>query len=242
MTDAPTPRAAAKPPVLLIDAGGVLLLNNHRLLLPLVAEYSTVRTAEDYQRVHFACQNRTFTGVGPDGDYYRTFGECAGVAPGDRAEFTEAFRRLSHTRNMCHLEHPPARHLLTRVRSAGIPIVVVSQADGTAAQLLREAAMCQVGDGPGIEVDGIVDSEIVGIDKPDPGIFRYALDLVGASPEQAIHLGDTVPADVRGAQAAGIRAVHYDPFGDCEDDAADHDHVQRLEETYELLEQLRFGR
>lgn len=234
MTNAPTHRAG-KPPVLLIDAGGVLLLNNHELLLPLLEEYSDLRTPEDYQRVHFACHNSTFSGVRPDGDYYRRFGEVAGVADEELEEFTEAFRALSHTRNMCHLAHPPARRLLGLVRAAGIATVVVSQADGTAAQLLREAEMCQIGEGPGVEVDGIVDSELVGFDKPDPEIFRCALDLVGASPEQAVHLGDTVPADVRGAQAAGIRAVHYDPFDDCEDLADDHEHVRRLEQTYDLL-------
>lgn len=222
-------------PVLLLDSGGVLLLNDHNALLPLVSRYCDVRTPEQYQQAAFACQNMTFPGTGPSGDYYANFGVAAGVPADLLDEFTEDFRTLSHTRNMCSLAHGPARDLLSRARSAGIPTVVVSQADGTAAQLLLDAEMCQVGDGPGIPVDAIVDSALVGFDKPDPRLFLHALDLVGARPEQAVHVGDTVPADVRGAQAAGIRAVHYDPYDDCRDLPGDHEHSRRIGDVFELL-------
>lgn len=228
-------RVDRRTPVLLTDAGGVLLLNNHALLLPLVSRYGGVATPEAYQRASFGCHNAAFPGDGGTGDYYGLFARFAGI-PQDRHErFTEEFRALSHTCNMCHLANPYAVAMLRRVAAKGIPIVVVSQADGTAAQLLREAEVCQVGDGPGVPVEAVVDSAVVGIDKPDPALFLHALDIVGATPSQAVHLGDTVPADVHGAQAAGIRALHYDPFGDCGDAAEDHPHVQRIAETETVL-------
>jgi putative hydrolase of the HAD superfamily len=228
-------RVDRRTPVLLIDAGGVLLLNNHSLLLPLVSRFGGVTTPEEYQRAGYACQNAAFPGDGGTGDYHGMFAEFAGVPQDRREEFTEEFRALSRTRNMCHLGNPPAVAMLRRVAAEEIPVVVVSQADGTAARLLREAEVCQVGPGPGVPVEAVVDSEIVGLDKPDPALFRHALDLVGAAPAQAAHLGDTVPADVRGAQAAGIRALHYDPYGDCRDTPGDHRHVRRLEETVDVL-------
>lgn len=231
-----TDRVDRRTPVLLTDAGGVLLLNNHTLLLPLVARYGGVTTPEEYQRASFACHSAANPAGGGAGDYYALFARFAGIPRDRHEEFTEEFRALSHTRNMCHLANPHAIAMLRRVTAKGVPVVVVSQADGTAAQLLLEAEVCQVGDGPGVPVEAVVDSEIVGIDKPDPELFRHALGLVGATPSQAVHLGDTVPADVRGAQAAGIRALHYDPFGDCDDAAGDHPHVQRIAETETVLD------
>ena len=43
--------------------------------------------------------------------------------------------------------------------------------------------------------------------KPDPAIFRRALELAGAEPAEAVHVGDSLDNDVEGARAAGIRAV-----------------------------------
>jgi FMN hydrolase / 5-amino-6-(5-phospho-D-ribitylamino)uracil phosphatase len=53
----------------------------------------------------------------------------------------------------------------------------------------------------------IVVSEDVGVWKPDPAIFAIALERCGFAPEEAVYIGDSVVADVPGAQAAGLRAV-----------------------------------
>jgi HAD superfamily hydrolase (TIGR01549 family) len=52
----------------------------------------------------------------------------------------------------------------------------------------------------------VVVSGDVGIKKPDPGIFRIALNKTGLSAEEVIYVGDT-QEDVDGATAAGIRPV-----------------------------------
>ena len=49
----------------------------------------------------------------------------------------------------------------------------------------------------------IVSSAAAGVEKPDPRIFRLVLDRLGASPERALHIGDS-NADRVGAQAAGL--------------------------------------
>lgn len=51
-----------------------------------------------------------------------------------------------------------------------------------------------------------ITSGLVGYDKPNPGIFEYALDLAGR-PEKIWMVGDNIKADVRGAEAAGIPAI-----------------------------------
>jgi HAD superfamily hydrolase (TIGR01549 family) len=53
----------------------------------------------------------------------------------------------------------------------------------------------------------VIISEAVGIKKPDPAIFRLALEKTGLAPEQVIHVGDSIADDVAGAVAAGIMPV-----------------------------------
>lgn len=58
--------------------------------------------------------------------------------------------------------------------------------------------------------DVVVVSRDVGIRKPDPEIFRYALANLNVHPSQALHVGDSLSQDVAGAQRSGMRAVWID--------------------------------
>lgn len=59
----------------------------------------------------------------------------------------------------------------------------------------------------------IVISEIIGINKPDPKIFEYALQNGEAHKEHSIMIGDNIDADIRGAQNAGIEAIFFNAIG-----------------------------
>ncbi|MEH3021488.1 MAG: HAD-IA family hydrolase [Pseudomonas oryzihabitans] len=56
-------------------------------------------------------------------------------------------------------------------------------------------------------------AEQLGIGKPDPTPFREALRLSGIPATAAVHVGDNPLDDVQGAQAAGIRAIWFNPLG-----------------------------
>ena len=58
---------------------------------------------------------------------------------------------------------------------------------------------------PDIEVWAI--SEDLGFDKPDPRLFRHALDAAAADPERTVMCGDRLDYDVRPARAIGMRTV-----------------------------------
>jgi HAD superfamily hydrolase (TIGR01509 family) len=60
-------------------------------------------------------------------------------------------------------------------------------------------------------VDALVVSEVVGVSKPDPEIFRVALDRLRCPAAEAVMVGDSWSADIAGARAAGIRAVWFNP-------------------------------
>ena len=62
-------------------------------------------------------------------------------------------------------------------------------------------------------LDGAVSSAEVGAAKPDPAILVRALEIAGAEPAHAWHVGDDLEADVGAARAAGLRPVLIDRDG-----------------------------
>lgn len=56
-------------------------------------------------------------------------------------------------------------------------------------------------------------SEKTGTSKPFPGIFRYALDYVSATPQDSIMIGDELEIDIFGARDFGMDQVYFNPSG-----------------------------
>ncbi|MCE2395198.1 HAD family hydrolase [Candidatus Poribacteria bacterium] len=56
-------------------------------------------------------------------------------------------------------------------------------------------------------LDIVVDSTVVGVSKPEAGIFHAALTGISIVPEAAIYVGDTYSDDVVGAKGVGMRAA-----------------------------------
>jgi FMN phosphatase YigB (HAD superfamily) len=53
----------------------------------------------------------------------------------------------------------------------------------------------------------------LGVRKPDPAIFRRALELAGCPPDAALYVGDSATSDVAGAASAGLRTCWLNPSG-----------------------------
>jgi putative hydrolase of the HAD superfamily len=90
--------------------------------------------------------------------------------------------------------------VLRALRGAGARLVVVSNWDVSLHDVLARTGLAEL-------VDGTVTSAEHGARKPDASIFAAALALASARPEDALHAGDDLEADVGGARAAGIEAV-----------------------------------
>src|SRR5262249_23437225 len=92
----------------------------------------------------------------------------------------------------------------------GLPIGGGSQPNGTVEGDLRNTGVCYVADGRGagdgaVAMGVILDSAVVGVAKPDPGIFRIALDALNVPADGSVlHVGDSLRYDVAGALAAGL--------------------------------------
>ena len=57
-------------------------------------------------------------------------------------------------------------------------------------------------------------SEEVGVKKPNPEIFQYALNKAHATAEESLMIGDEMAVDIDGARAAGIDTVLFNPKGE----------------------------
>lgn len=55
--------------------------------------------------------------------------------------------------------------------------------------------------------DQVITSERVGVKKPNPVIFEYALDIAGASNSESIMIGDNFEADIMGAKNIGMDVI-----------------------------------
>jgi len=80
---------------------------------------------------------------------------------------------------------------------AGLRLAVVSNWDVGLHDHLARLGLTAI-------VDEVVTSAEAGAPKPDPAVFRLALDRLGVTPGHAVHVGDA-PADEEGARAAGLR-------------------------------------
>jgi putative hydrolase of the HAD superfamily len=127
---------------------------------------------------------------------------------------------------------PGSQAAARRLAAAGLRLALTSNADGTIEDMLLRHEIAQVGRGPGIAVEHITDSGIIGRAKPDPAMFLTTAAALGLDPERILHIGDSAGFDAEGAAAVGMLAVHVDPLGLC---GEDHHHVGSLADLADLV-------
>jgi len=85
--------------------------------------------------------------------------------------------------------------------------------------------------------DVIVIAGEIGSFKPNPAIFRYALDRLDVLPERALFIGDSEAYDILGAHKAGLSTILISPDSQKKSDFADYN-VRNIDELQALLDQL----
>ncbi len=92
----------------------------------------------------------------------------------------------------------------------------------------------------GLGIDRYFDFKVIsavfGAAKPDPKIFKEALRQAGVRADEAVHIGDSLEDDVRGAHLAGIKSIWLDRSGRHATLAKDHqDFVTVVRDLRELI-------
>lgn len=118
--------------------------------------------------------------------------------------------------------------LLTTLKGAGFKLGVVSNRTHP-----YEEQLANLGLLPFFEI--ALAAGTINAWKPDPEVFRHALDLMQAKPEQAIYVGDNYFADVVGARRAGMTSILIDPEGLFPE--ADCPVVAQVSDVVEILRQ-----
>ena len=193
----------------LFDAGNTLLFLDYARMaqavgaaldLPLTGETLAAHATEAAQAMERA--------TGNDGEraavYLEALFQFSGVPAGRMPEVRDCLGRLHSERHLWCSVREGTHESLSRLRGAGLRLGVVSNSDGRVEQALAASGLRDY-----FEV--VIDSGLVGVEKPDPAIFRAALDALGISPEEALYVGDVYEVDVVGARAAGIEAVLFAP-------------------------------
>lgn len=140
--------------------------------------------------------------------YFSGLLRAIGVAKRDQRPIIQKLvaREKSNVRGLWHREDRELRPTLHELRRRGYALAVISNSDGRLKQKLKDIQLLPY-------FDLVVDSDEVGIEKPDARLFRLGIQQCGLSPAESLYVGDLYAIDVLGARQAGIKAVLYDPAG-----------------------------
>jgi putative hydrolase of the HAD superfamily len=128
-------------------------------------------------------------------DCARVLRESLGLGPETQGAVREAMLTALRFR-----PYPDTVPSLRALRRARVPVVVASNWDCSLARTLERVGLRRL-------IESVATSAEVGAAKPDPAVLRAALAAVGARPEEAMAVGDSLEHDVAAARRAGITPV-----------------------------------
>ena len=197
---------------LFFDAGNTLVFPNFRLISEKLASRGPKVSPEDLERgeqkARYQLDDPELIRTSNDHSrwtlYFETIFRFCGVHDGaivkDVLAELQAIHRVSNLWEIVPPDVPAALEgLKPRFR-----LSVISNANGTVREKLRRVGLLGY-------FDTVLDSHEEGIEKPDPRIFRAALERTGARPEHSLYVGDMYHIDVAGARAAGMEVFLLDP-------------------------------
>ncbi len=202
------------------DAGNTLLRMNYAVIAAELVSHGVRVAPEEVQRAEWRARVRLDDQVlarSRLGDstesrasadrYLRYVLQELGVADAATIDKVAEWRRTyNRPVGVWNTADPQAPDALALVRQAGLRAAVISNSNGSVRSILNSLELTT-------HLDFVIDSAEVGVEKPDPRIFQLALAEARVVHAEAAYIGDLYSIDVRGARAAGMRAVLLDPGG-----------------------------
>jgi len=200
----------------IFDAGNTLLRMNYAIIAEHLQARGRAVTLDQVEEAELRARVRLDPHLAPGastesanthGRYLRYLLEHLAIT--DEAEI-EAIARWRRGYNLpvglWNRADPEALSAVRRVREAGLVAGVISNSNGSVRSILEETGLAA-------HLHFIIDSSVVGVEKPDPRIFHLGLREAGVAPEEAVYVGDLYSVDVLGARAAGLEGILLDPRG-----------------------------
>jgi HAD superfamily hydrolase (TIGR01509 family) len=208
--------ARSRTRAVLFDAGNTLLRMNYPAIARHLASRGHAVTVEAVEEAELHARVRLDAdlarGVSTEGrpaqDRYTSYLlEGLGLTDWEEIEAAVSFRRgYNPPAGLFDRADPGARAAIRGVKAAGLVAGVVSNSNGSVRALLDGAGLAA-------ELDFVIDSALVGVEKPDPRIFHLGLAQAGVAAHEAVYVGDLYSIDVLGARAAGLGTILLDPRG-----------------------------
>lgn len=220
----------------LFDVGNTLHHLDHAWIAGCLAAHGHPATARQVQEAEYhgkaavdaRCRRRDpGTDASRQVDYVGIILDALGVAPARQPAIAAAVHAENRRDSLWRVMHDDTPAVLAALAGRGLRLAVVSNADGRIAAALAASGIDR-------HFAAVIDSHVVGVEKPDPRIFRMALDACGVEPAAALFVGDIYEIDVRGARDAGMDAVLIDPLSRY--GAVDCRRIARLPELLDLPE------
>jgi putative hydrolase of the HAD superfamily len=217
------------------DAGNTLVFPNlERTLAPLHArgirpEREQLHAAERNAKRKLDAGELAGNGNSVDFNYWHAYYSEVLTQLGLRDEELKlALIKASRQSGAWDSVRPGTREALNRL-GAKYQLGVISNSDGGIGTLLHRCGLggCFL---------SITDSGHVGCEKPDPRIFRAALNALGVAPGEAVYVGDVYSVDYLGARTAGMQALLFDVAGTYAD--RDLPHISDLNDLTAALGKL----
>ncbi|KAI8319555.1 HAD-superfamily hydrolase [Martensiomyces pterosporus] len=123
---------------------------------------------------------------------------------------------------------PEVLKVLKYLRRKGIKLGVVSNMDEGGENVLKDMGIREY-------FDFVLKSITVGVEKPDPRIFRCALDAVGIPAYDTLHVGDNVRLDYEAAKRVGMEALVVDRSGQGETGEHPERYISSLEGLFQYI-------
>jgi putative hydrolase of the HAD superfamily len=220
----------------LLDAGGVLLDLDYAYLRRLIDVRHGEVGIEDLARHEAAARHEIHRQVSSGGrvsetwrDYFRIILSKVGVAVEQWEEIVDSLWEAHQKFGLWTVAIDGAPETVALLKRRGLRIGVVSNAEGRVEQDLEAAGYRGL-------LETVVDSHLVGVEKPDPEIFNIALKRMKVEAGSAVYVGDLPSVDIAGARAAGLGAVLLDRHDIYQESGA-----RRIRSIRELPPLLGFG-
>jgi putative hydrolase of the HAD superfamily len=227
-----------------LDAGNTLVFPRLEVIITGLKEHGHSAAPEDFYAAERLAKQKLDAWLWPQIragkvpeqiDYYywsgylHEFTRRLGAPESERGELTQHLIKSFQNIQLWSRVMPDTPAFLEWLVAQGYFVGVISNSIGT-----LEGQLVRLGLAPYFRA--ILDSAIVGIQKPHPGIFKLALRSAGVEGSEAIFVGDTYATDVGGAQLAGLTGVLMDSVGAYPDAACPR--ISSLPELERILENL----
>jgi len=199
---------------LFLDAGGVLVTPNWDRVSAALAAHGVVVPAAALEAADPLVRRDIDLGLGGAASdvqrgwlYFNRILDHTGTVRSASAEAALDDLQAYHSvHNLWETVSDGVRETLDDLHRMGLKLVVVSNANGKLKVLFERLDLAR-------RFDVMLDSAEEGVEKPDPRLFRLALERSASVAADTLHVGDLYHVDVEGARAAGLRALLLDTAG-----------------------------